>query len=374
MMFDRQTWAAMPFHFWSVVFFVFGSIVGSFLNVCIHRLPRGLSLVHPPSHCPQCGYQIPWHLNMPLVTWLVLRGRCAHCGAGIAFRYFLVELATAVLFLAAWGHAGPISFGLAVAECVLLAGLIVATCIDFEHYIIPDEITLGGVGTGLLCSLLVPALQTAPSAFAALKQSLLGLVFGGGIIYLTVLLGKYFFGRKTHELAPNSTVVFGENGLQLPDEEVPYEDIFYRKTDTVVLEAKTAVLADKTYELVQVRLNPTLLQVGPDQYHPLEVPRLEVVTDAITIPREAMGMGDVKFMAAIGAFLGWTGVLFSMIFSAFLGALGGGLMIFYHVLRKDHYSTRIPYGPCIAAAAAVWLFFRQPILSWWLQFNPAILW
>jgi leader peptidase (prepilin peptidase)/N-methyltransferase len=85
-MLEPQIWTAVPFHFWSVVFFVFGSIVGSFLNVCIYRMPRGESIVHPPSHCPHCDYQIPWYLNMPLLTWLFLRGRCAHCAAPISFR------------------------------------------------------------------------------------------------------------------------------------------------------------------------------------------------------------------------------------------------------------------------------------------------
>src|ERR1035441_10123314 len=84
--FDSHTWAAVPFHFWSLVFFVFGSIVGSFLNVCIHRMPLGQSIVSPPSHCPHCQYSIPWYLNVPLVTWLYLRGKCRNCGASISTR------------------------------------------------------------------------------------------------------------------------------------------------------------------------------------------------------------------------------------------------------------------------------------------------
>ena len=90
-------------------FFVFGCIVGSFLNVCIHRLPLGMSIVTPPSHCPHCKYSIPWYLNIPLVTWLALRGRCKNCGAPISPRYFMVELLTGVAFLGCWlafGDAG----------------------------------------------------------------------------------------------------------------------------------------------------------------------------------------------------------------------------------------------------------------------------
>jgi leader peptidase (prepilin peptidase)/N-methyltransferase len=90
--FDAGYWAAVPFHFWSLCFFVLGCIVGSFLNVCIHRLPLGMSIVTPPSHCPHCKYSIPWYLNVPLVTWLALRGRCKNCGAPISSRYLVVGL------------------------------------------------------------------------------------------------------------------------------------------------------------------------------------------------------------------------------------------------------------------------------------------
>ena len=91
---DCETGRLVPFHFWSLVFFVLGCIVGSFLNVCIHRMPLGMSIVTPPSHCPHCKYSIPWYLNIPLVTWLALRGRCKNCGAPISPRYFIVELLT----------------------------------------------------------------------------------------------------------------------------------------------------------------------------------------------------------------------------------------------------------------------------------------
>ena len=100
--FDPEVWAAIPVQFWSLVFFVFGGIVGSFLNVCIHRMPRGENIVTPPSHCPHCGYSIPWFLNVPLFTWLYLRGKCANCRAPISVRYFLVELLTGLLFLLCW--------------------------------------------------------------------------------------------------------------------------------------------------------------------------------------------------------------------------------------------------------------------------------
>ena len=125
--FDPENWSRVPFHFWSVVFFVFGSMVGSFLNVCICRMPLGLSVVSPPSHCPHCKYSIPWFLNMPLITWLVLRGKCKNCSAPISARYFLVELLTGLMFLFAWWSHGQNSPMLALIYSLVLAGMIAAT-------------------------------------------------------------------------------------------------------------------------------------------------------------------------------------------------------------------------------------------------------
>ena len=104
--FNPDLWARVPFEFWALAFFVFGCCVGSFLNVCIHRMPLGLSIVSPPSHCPHCKYSIPWYFNLPLVTWLWLGGKCKNCGAPISPRYFLVELLTGVMFLSCWIAAG----------------------------------------------------------------------------------------------------------------------------------------------------------------------------------------------------------------------------------------------------------------------------
>src|SRR5437762_9882042 len=180
-MLNPEVWASVPFHLWSVVAFVLGTMVGSFLNVCIHRLPLGQSVVSPPSHCPHCNYSIPWYLNIPLVTWLYLGGKCRNCGAPISIRYFLVELLTGLTFLSCWLVFGRQSVWLALVYAIFLAGLIAATFIDFEHFIIPDEITIGGIVVGFLCSMLVPLLHDQTSVLAAIKQSLQGIVVGAGI-------------------------------------------------------------------------------------------------------------------------------------------------------------------------------------------------
>lgn len=366
-MFERDIWMSMPAIFWAIVFFVFGAVVGSFLNVCIYRMPRGESIITPPSHCPKCGYAIPWYLNIPLVTWLVLRGQCANCRESISIRYYLVELLTAAMFWGAWVVAGRTSIWLALVYAIFFAGLIVATFVDLEHYIIPDEITLGGTVAGFLLSLAVPALHHSNSVWGAVKASGIGLLFGAGIIYFTVRVGKLVFGRQKFTLPPDGKVVFEETGLQLPDQHLLYEDIFYRPSDTIVLQAKSVVLGERVFENQPVRLSQTALTIGEEVFNPQDIPRFEVVTDQIVVPREAMGLGDVKFMAMIGAFLGWQGVLFSIIFSSFLGALGGSVMIIRHRILGQDYSTRIPFGPCIAVAAAVWVCGGPWILRWWMN-------
>ncbi len=362
--FDREVWAAVPFQFWAAVFFVFGAIVGSFLNVCIHRLPRGENLIRPRSHCPHCGYMIPGYLNIPLITWLVLRGRCANCRAPISVRYFLVELLTALFFLACWLNFGPHSVLLALVYCVLLAGFIVATFIDFEHFIIPDEITIGGMVVGFLCSFLVPILHGESVPYRSLINSFVGIVVGAGMVYLILRLGKLLFGRQNVELAPGTRIIFTETALILPDQEIFYEDLFYRQSDTLKLEGTRVELVDRCYQEATVQLSPERLQVGEDTFNPEDVPHLEVVTDRLVLPREAMGLGDVKFMGAIGAFLGWQATVFSLMASSMIGALVGITLI---VLKKREWSSRLPYGPYIALAATIWVFWGRQI---WAMILP----
>jgi len=361
--FDSATWAAVPPLFWYGVLFVLGCLVGSFLNVCIYRMPRDLSIVSPPSHCPQCNYSIPWYLNVPLVTWLTLRGRCANCRAPIPARYFVVELLTGLAFLACWHQTWRQSPLVALAYCLLLAGFIAATFIDFEHYIIPDEITKGGMVAGALCSFAIPALHGTPSHALGLLQSAIGMAVGAGIVGLVVRVGKLLFGRQNIELPPGTRIVFTETAVVLPDREIPFGELFYRKSDVITIEASFVEVIDRCYRNILVQLTPETLRLGKDQVDPETVPQMEVVADRITLPREAMGLGDVKFMGAIGAFLGWKATLFTLMFSSIIGAfIGLGLI----VLRRREWSAHLPYGPYIAAAATGWIFGGQKLFNWWL--------
>ena len=361
--FDPELWARVPFGFWAGVMFIFGSMIGSFLNVCIYRMPLGLSVVSPPSHCPHCKYSIPWFLNVPLATWLSLGGKCRNCGAPISPRYFLVEFLTALLFLGCWVRFGHASAWVAVVMGIFLAGLVTATFIDFEHYIIPDEITIGGMVVGVLVSLLLPSLHERAVFTEGLIQSVIGLAVGGGLVYGVLRAGKLLFGRQHLKLPEKTRVVFSETALHLPDQSIPYEEIFYRRSDAVVLQAQQVELIDRGYQNVRVKLAllGQRLEIGEERFDPETCQHLEVVTSELILPREAMGLGDVKFMAAIGAFLGWPAVVFSLMVSSMIGAAVGITLI---CIGKREWSSRLPYGPYIAMAAAIWVFAGRPILNY----------
>lgn len=151
-----------------------GLVVGSFLNVCIYRLPHDLSVVTPPSRCGSCGTTLRWRHNVPVVSWILLRGRCAFCGAAISWRYPLVELLTAALFvLHAWWF-GPTA--VMVIRTAFAAALVVLFLTDLDCRILPDEITLGGLVAGLLLALFFPP---------GIVSALLGAVLGGGVLWAT---------------------------------------------------------------------------------------------------------------------------------------------------------------------------------------------
>jgi len=362
--FDPAVWRIVPFHFWTAAVFVFGTMVGSFLNVCIHRMPLDQSVVTPPSHCPKCKYSIPWFFNIPIITWLVLRGRCANCKDSISPRYLLVELLTGLAFAAAWVRYGRFDVGVALSVCLLLAIFIGSSFIDFEHFIIPDEFTKGGTVAGIVCSILVPALHQSKTITESLKLSVIGALVGAGVVYAILRLGKLAFGRETMKFENDTTIVFSETAVRLPSGELAYSEVFARKSDTIHFHATRIELPDRCYWDKNVRLSPEKLMVGDDEFRPDDIPLMSATTSEIILPREAMGLGDVKFMAAIGAFLGWKSVLFSLTVSSILGSVVGLTLV---LMKKKEMSGRIPYGPYIAAAAVIWIFGGHELVARYLR-------
>jgi leader peptidase (prepilin peptidase)/N-methyltransferase len=216
---------------------------------------------------------------------------------------------------------------------------------------------------GFVCSFVVPALHHQSSLTGGMKRSLLGIAFGAGLIYFILRGFKLVFGRHKLALAADTRLVFTETSVHLPEnEEIPYEDVFYRRSDTIRLQAKTLELVDRCYQNVLVRLSPNLLRIGEEKLNPEEVPHMEAVTSELVLPREVMGLGDVKFMAAIGAFLGWKAVFFSLVVSSFVGAAVGLTLVF---LGRREMGSRLPYGPYIAVGAALWIFAGPELVRWY---------
>lgn len=245
---------------------LFGAMVGSFLNVVIVRLPKeGGSVIFPASHCPACKSAILWHDNIPLLSFILLRGKCRSCGRKISWRYPLVELAMALLSLALFRH-----FGLGLLYPIYFlfgAALIAVIFIDLEHQIIPDLISLPGIAIGFALSFVNPLVTWPDSA--------LGIIFGGGSFYLV---------------------------------------------------AQTYYLLTK---------------------------------------REGMGGGDIKLLAMLGAFLGWQALPFVIFASAALGTVVG---IWAMIEQGRGGKTVIPYGPFLALAALLYLFFRREIFILFVRF------
>jgi len=257
----------------AIASFALGACVASFLNVVIWRVPRGESIVSPPSHCPKCGAAIKWYQNIPILSWLSLRGKCANCRVPISPRYILIETLGGVLFLAAFWRYGISTVTLGMWIWISL--MIVGSMIDFDHKLLPDFVTIGGMVLGVLSALMMVLFFGAP--WFALLWSLGGLAFGFGLLWLV-----RFFGSKAFK-------------------------------------------------------------------------------------REAMGMGDVLLMGAVGALFGPVAALFTLIVSSLLGSVVGLGMVALSRARLGKF-VEIPYGPYICAACLLWMFYGDALVGWYLRF------
>lgn len=239
-----------------------GLIVGSYLNVVVYRLPLGLSTVYPRSRCPGCGSLIRARDNVPVLSFLLLRGRCRTCGTPISWRYPLVEATTGALFVACL-----LRFGLtlqALTAIVFSCLMLVLALIDYDHMILPDRITLPGVAVGIASQLVAP--------LAGLWPAVIGAALGAGI--LLAVWGLWLLVRR----------------------------------------------------------------------------------------EEGMGLGDVKMLALVGAFLGWPGVLVTLFFGALSGSIVG-----IALMRRGSVDMRskLPFGVFLALGGLVALFFGDPLVAWY---------
>jgi leader peptidase (prepilin peptidase) / N-methyltransferase len=375
------------------------------------------------SFCPLCKYQIPWTSNLPLITWLVQRGKCKNCRAPIPFRYFGVELFTGLVFLAVWwkiAHSSGVPYPgywvLIFPMFTFASLLIVATFIDFEHFIIPDSVTIGGTMAGLVFSAGLPWLHGETTFgvsenIRSLGRSALGAGVGFGVLWGVVELGKLAFGRKRLVLdgtkdfswllrevetpagkEHDADLVIGdiawlsEPGAKspggcrrmleafrlvspqpVPGEKFVWSETFARESDRFVMQCESAAVDGEEFGPCELRFSHLTLSIESKTWKLEEVMEIRGMVKTVVFPQEAMGFGDVKFMACIGAFLGWQGALFSIIAGACFGAVAG--VIISQVAARTGKSIQIPFGPYLALGASVWFFYGPQILAWyWTNF------
>lgn len=259
----------MPFY---IIAFILGSIVGSFLNVFIYRVPRNLSIVMPPSRCTSCNTPIRPYDNIPIISFFILGGKCRYCKSSIPLRYPLVETINGLMYvLALWrfsiGWHTPALF----AFC---SAMIAITFIDLDFQIIPDSITLPGIVIGLIAGSVILPDPFERDSILGFKGALIGLLSGGGMFYIIAVLSH------------------------------------------------------------------------------------------IILRQEAMGGGDIKMMAMVGAFLGWKSILFTTFSGSLLGSVIG---IFLMTFKGRGRKAKIPFGPFLAAGAVLSLFYGQEILAFYLR-------
>jgi leader peptidase (prepilin peptidase)/N-methyltransferase len=344
--------------------FILGACIGSFLNVAIYRLPRDLSVNRPRrSFCPNCRQPIPWHRNLPLVSWLALRGRCANCGARISFRYFAVELITAIFFFLIW-RTNPSQ--VAIAYWIFIALAIAGTFIDFEHFIIPDEITIGGTIAGIIASTAWPQLMRTDHRLTALQISAGSALLGYVLLWLVLEGGKLVFGKKRirlPEAAPFRWTRKGEDAaFHVGEDESLWSEFFARENDRLLLHCVTVRVGQREFTPGILCFHYDRVQIGTEDFLLDEIDEITGTASEIQIPREAMGRGDLKFLACIGAFLSWRAVLFAVFAGSLYGSIIGLVTL---LLGKRVWSLRLPFGPYLALGAVTWMFFGEAIVRWY---------
>ncbi|NWF98399.1 MAG: prepilin peptidase [Nitrospirae bacterium] len=255
-----------------IIVFIFGLLTGSFLNVCIYRIPRNISIIWPASRCPSCNVPIKFYDNIPILSYIFLGGKCRYCKNSISFRYPLVEFLNGVSYIIVINK-----FGIewhSIFYFIFCSALIVITFIDFDFQIIPDRITLPGIFIGLIAgSLLLPDPFTRIS-YLGWKSSIIGSSIGFALYSLIAFSGSKIFKK------------------------------------------------------------------------------------------EAMGGGDIKMMAMVGAVIGWKGVILTTFLGSLTGSVAGIVSMIIHGREKG---SLIPFGPFLAFGSIISLFYGQEIVFWYLN-------
>jgi leader peptidase (prepilin peptidase)/N-methyltransferase len=277
-------------------------------------------------------------------------------------RYVIVEIVTGLLFATAvFLVPVPTAFSL----WVILSILVVTTFVDLEFFIIPDAMSKGGIAAGLLLSLVTPGLHKTSSPLVALVLSMSGALLGALVLFLISEFGKLAFGRYKVTLDVPTRFTFDflppdNRQILIEGEPFLWSEHFVRKSDRIIVHANDVDINGIEYQNLDLTFWHDRL-VTVHETIPLEkITHLSGRTASAQFPREAMGLGDVKLIAAIGTFVGWQGILFTIAAASFLGATFGITAI---ALGKRERSAKIPFGPYLAMAAVIWLFWGDGFLA-----------
>lgn len=353
-------------------FGLFGACVGSFLNVVIYRLPRGLSVNEPRrSFCPLCKAPIPWYLNLPVLSYVMLRGRTACCGKRYTVRYCVVELLCAQLFAyIAWNFCTD-DIVTQVLLCVWAAVMLACLCIDWEQMIVLPGLALMATLAGVGVSIFSPWIcGDGLVAWEGVQSSLAG-AFGGFLLFrLVAIVGKLFFGRTQAAFdAPQEWVLRqaadGEDvELLLGETRLLWSDLFMEGTNRFTLTSATeASHTDSPGELVFTV--DTLTLPDGSRLSLEEYDELRGTCRGYTARKEAMGSGDAWLALAIGALCGWQGVVVSLVLGSFIGIAAA-------VVARIGRGTPMPFGPALIAAAFIWLFYGASLSSAYMSWAESL--
>lgn len=256
---------------------------------------------------------------------------------------------------------------MAIAYWVFVSFLIIGTFIDFEHFIIPDRVTIGGTIAGVACSVIVPTLMQTDSRMAAGVRAALAAALGYVILWIVLEAGKIAFGRKRIVFDAPTTFTWTKRDdddahFIVGSEESLWSEYFAREKDRLLLQCDEVRIDDREYGSVTLAFRYDRVNVDGNVLMLDDLTHISGLTRELVIPREAMGRGDLKFLAAIGAFLGWRAVLFSLFAGSLLGSVIGLVTL---VVGKPVWSAKLPFGPYLAFGAVTWMFFGKIVLHWY---------
>lgn len=367
----------LPLFYQALLALPFGLIIGSFLNVVIHRVPRAESVAFPASHCGSCGAAVKPYDNTPVLSYLLLRGKCRACRTHFSWRYPLVEAMVGGLFFAlAYRHGLT---WMTIAEMIFVAIIVALTFIDGEHMLLPDVITYPALLFALVAITAVTYASAASGGQSFPLNAWLPEIFSASLV---PWIGFVAFALAVPALwcvDKVENVLFGKyhdfDEVEETEEEKVFAQRWEQKTSRVV---RATIITGVVVQILWWIVTATQLPFSlPASYGLVQAAVGALVGGGVLwLFRaaffylrgvEGMGLGDIKLMAFVGAFLGWQLVLFVFLFGTFLGSLVGGLAA---VISRQGMKFRFPFGVPLGLATILTLFYGQAILSWYLSMFP----